>query len=435
MSNNNLRGSFELLFNISIMRKNREIYTTILTSIGAGLEYYDFTIYAMLAPFIGSNFFPSTSPFATLINTFCIFAVGYLVRPLGGMIFGHCGDKYGRKKMLIVAIVLMAGSTLLMGILPNINTAGHYVGLIFVICRLAQGISFGAEMPCSLTFISEHAGKDYRGVNCGIMASFVTIGVLLGSIVVYLLSASLTKSQMFAWGWRIPFILGGFLAVAAYFIRKKTSETRYFKNKGHCCKYPVRTLFVRNFGGIIRGMGIVIFPSCFILFFLAIPAYLINIFNFADSDIYFFTMVSYVFTTIVLPFFGWLSDIFGRKKILIMTLLIFILSGYFIFGLLNFKNNISLLLFMLWYQLIISAMAGCYYPLLSELFPTDVRYSGVAVVYNFTYAAASFTPVAVSFIYKTFNNVYSISAFFIVLAVISLVSCLFTKEYAGKMLK
>ncbi len=414
--------------------KNRGFYTTILTSVGAGLEYYDFTIYAMLAPFIGLNFFPSTNSFATLINTFCVFAVGYLVRPLGGVIFGHYGDKHGRKKMLIFVMALMAGSTLLMGVLPNVNATGYYIGLVFVICRLAQGISFGAEMPCSLTFISEHAGKSYRGMNCGIMASFVTIGVLLGCFVVYLLSVNLTKNQMFAWGWRIPFILGGFLAVVAYFVREKTSETRYFKNKDNCCEYPVRTLFVRNFSGVVKGIGIVLFPSCFILFFLAIPAYLIDIFGFAAPDIYFSTMVSYGLTIIALPFFGWLSDIFGRKKILITVLLVFILFGGLLFELLHVGNNSSLLLFMLGYQLIISAMAGCYYPLLSELFPTNVRYSGVAVAYNFTYAAASFTPIAVSFIFKTFNNIYSISAFFIVIAVISLISCFFITECAGKVL-
>jgi len=388
----------------------------------------------MLAPFIGLNFFPSTSSFATLVNTFCVFAVGYLSRPLGGVIFGHYGDKYGRRKMLIFVMVLMAASTILMGSLPNINIAGHYIGLAFVICRLVQGISFGAEMPCSLTFISEHAGRSYRGVNCGIMASFVTIGVLLGAFVVYVLSVNLTKNQMFVWGWRIPFILGGFLAVVAYFIREKTSETRYFKNKDNCCEYPVRTLFARNFREVVKGIGIVLFSSCFILFFLAIPAYLIDIFGFAAPEIYFSTMVAYVFTIIALPFFGWLSDIFGRKKVLITALLVFILFGGLLFDLLHVGNKSSLLLFMLGYQLIISALAGCYYPLLSELFPTNVRYSGVAVVYNFTYAVASFTPIAVSFIYKTFNNVYSISAFFIVLAVISLISCFFTKEYAGKVL-
>ena len=145
-------------------------------------------------------------------------------------------------------------------------------------------------------------------------------------------------------------------------------------------------------------------------------------------------MLSYVFTIIALPLFGWLSDIFGRKKVLIAGLLVFILFGGFLFELIWGENKSSLLLFMLGYQLIISVMAGCYYPLLSELFPTDVRYSGIAVVYNFTYAAAACTPIAVIFIYKTFNNIYSISTFFIILAVISLISCFFTKEYAGKVL-
>ena len=414
--------------------KNRGIYTTILTSVGAGLEYYDFNIYAMLAPFIGMSFFPSTSSSATLINTFCVFAIGYIIRPLGGVIFGHYGDKHGRKKMLIFVMILMAVSTLLMGVLPSVNSVGYFIGIVFVICRLVQGISFGAEMPCSLTFISEHAGKGYRGANCGIMASFVTLGVFLGSFVVYILSVKLTKAQMFDWGWRIPFILGGLLAIVAYFVREKTSETRYFKNRDNVCEHPVKILFLRDFKGLIKGIGIVLFPSCFILFFLAIPAYLINIFGFATQDIYFFTMISYVFTIIALPFFGWLSDIFGRKKVLITVLIVFILFGGFLFGLLHLGNNVSLLLFMLGYQLVISAMAGCFYPLLSELFPTDVRYSGVAVAYNFTYAVASFTPIIVSFIFRTFNSVYSISAFFIILAVISLISCFFLKEYAGKVL-
>jgi MHS family proline/betaine transporter-like MFS transporter len=160
------------------------------------------------------------------------------------------------------------------------------------------------------------------------------------------------------WGWRIPFILGGLIAVIAYSIRSKTTETKYFKKmQGTVKNNPVKLLFTKNYANLIKGIAIMLFPSCFILFFLTLPVYLMDIYNYKSTDVYFYITISYLFTIVLLPFFGWLSDKIGRKILFITVIIIFIISCFFFFNLLNIKGNLSLFIFLLFYQFTISAMA------------------------------------------------------------------------------
>jgi len=200
----------------------------LLTAIGGALEFYDFTIYALFAPYISQNFFASTNPMIGLLNTFAVFALGYLARPLGGIVFGHMGDKRGRKSAFSVAVFMMAIATLFMGCLPTYDSIGIAAPILLIILRLMQGFSVGGEIPGAALFTIEHVATDKRGFSIGLVFMCITLGNTLGALVGLLLTHCLTTTQMDLWGWRIPFILGFGLGMVSYIIRKKMAETPVF---------------------------------------------------------------------------------------------------------------------------------------------------------------------------------------------------------------
>ncbi|EKD45572.1 MAG: major facilitator family transporter, partial [uncultured bacterium] len=193
---------------------------TFLTSVGAGLEYYDLVIYSLLANFISKQFFPSTNHVAALFATFGVLALGNIIRPLGGVIFGIFGDRFGRKKVFANTLLWMAGVTFLMGLIPDFGTIGLTATILFSLCRILQGIVFGAELPGALTLLSEHIDEKRHGLHFGFMIAAVGFGVSLGSFVTWILTTVLTEAEMLAWGFRVPFLLGGGLALIGFYIRK-----------------------------------------------------------------------------------------------------------------------------------------------------------------------------------------------------------------------
>lgn len=406
--------------------KNKNIF---LSSLGTGLEYYDFTVYALLIHYIAQNFFCFSSQFASITFAIVVFAIGYIARPFGGILFGYFGDKYGRKKILVHVMLLMALSTVLMGVLPSVAIGGEIMGVLFICLRLIQGISYGAELPCTLTFIAEHSNDKHRGFNCSIMTSFVSIGVLLACGIIFIISASLSSVSMNNWGWRVPFIAGGFIALISYLIRKNTIETEPFLSeikKSNTLSNPTAVLFKRHFTQILLGIGVLLFPSFLILFFLILPSFLQKFYQVNSSDIYLGTMIAYGSTVITLPIFGIVSDKFGRRKSMIIVLIVFIFTALFFFDLMSYSEFI----YMLIYQLFISALAGNFYPFLAELFPVNVRYSGVAVSYNFAFAIAAFSPIVAELLYNLYGDLFAVTIFFVIIALITLTSCIISKNKA-----
>lgn len=402
--------------------------TTLLASIGSGLEYYDFTIYALLISFIGQNFFPSHDKFVSLISSYLVFALGYIVRPLGGVIFGILGDKFGRKKVLVDVMFLMAVVTMIMGMLPTFHSpiGGLISTLAFVLCRLLQGILFGAELPCSLTFISEHTGKNYKGLNCAIMTSSITIGVLFGNALIYILTSLFSNSSMLAWGWRIPFLLGGFLALTAYYLRKNTLETPSFIAK---TQRKAKINYFEFIRGITTGIGILILPSILILCYLILPSIFISVYNCKPSDVFMASFIGYIASIVFVPIFGILGDKIGRKNIYRMALVLILILAYPAMIYQNISALAPLILFMVCYQLVISVMAGSYYPMLAENFSADFRYTGVAAAYNISMLLASFFPIVAASALKQTHNFSMIYLCLIGLAVLAFIASLFAKQH------
>jgi MFS family permease len=412
----------------------KKFHITLMTSIGAGLEYYDFVIYAMLATYISKNFFPANNPYVGLIETFAVFAIGYLMRPVGGVIFGIIGDRYGRKITFTSSIILMAAATFIMGIIPSFSNIGITATIIFTFMRLLQGLSYGAEMPGALTFLSEHIGDSNRGSHCGFMIMCVGLSTSLASFVLYILTTFLTHGQILNYGWRIPFILGSLLGVIGFFIRKKISETPHFQNQTNHPKFSIIELFRNHFPKLISALGIMLFPACFVVFFLYIPALLKETTDFTMSTISLVVTLGYVWSTVLIPIFGWLSDKVTRKKLMLTSTVIFMLLGIPLFYLLRNSTLTSLILFIIGYHTVIAAMAGCYFAMLPEIFPTSIRFTGVALAYNLAFLIAAVIPILANVIMIKFNNILILAILLIIISLLTTIALLTLKsEHSNKL--
>ena len=274
----------------------------------------------------------------------------------------------------------MAFSTFLMGLMPSYESIGLTASILFMFLRVLQGISFGAELPGATTFITEHSSNERRGLNCALMVSFVTVGVLSGSFIVYLMTEIFSLQKMYQWGWRIPFLIGGLLAVIAYFIRTKTEESPYFKNRKNIVRNPFSELLKKYPLKLLIGCGFIIFPASMVMFVLAMPTFFVQVYKYSMQDIYLAISMGYVWSIITVLVLGFFSDYISRKKLYSVVLILFILLCFAVFHLLTVGKFCNLVLFMMIYQTFISAMTVCFYPMLSENFSTGVRYTGCSIL-------------------------------------------------------
>ncbi|MDR6685656.1 MHS family alpha-ketoglutarate permease-like MFS transporter [Arthrobacter sp. 1088] len=193
--------------------------------LGNALEWYDWMVFGLLSAFIGPNFFPNTEPLSATLNALAVFAVGFAFRPLGGILLGTLADRIGRRRVMLLSIMLMAGTTLIIAITPNYATIGAWAGIILLVCRILQGISTGIEAPLSTSHAVELAPEGREGYVAGIMSFYVNIGILLASLVSFLCSLVLGGAAMADWGWRVPFIIGAAFGFVVLYLRRSLPET------------------------------------------------------------------------------------------------------------------------------------------------------------------------------------------------------------------
>lgn len=397
---------------------------TLLISLGAGLEYYDFIIYSLLTEFISKQFFPSQNPTASLFATFGVFALGYLVRPFGGFIFGLLGDRFGRKNIFTNILLAMAFTTFLMGLVPSFATWGLVATTLFVICRILQGLTFCADFPGALILLSEHINQKQQGLHFGFMVAATSIGVTFGSFITWLLTKTLTDTQMLTWGFRIPFLIGGSLALVGYYIRKHLPETPAFLAMQKAKVKLTVTVIKYHLWQVLNVIGVVIFPASFILFFLALPVYLHNVYHFSFPDIYLVLIFGTIWSAILLPILGWISDYIGRKTMFVISALLLTVFGFPAFSILRLETYAALFTFIMFGQTIIATMAASYFALIPRAFKTSIRYTGTAFSYNITFTIASVVPLIINYIYGVLKQPNYIVWMFIFLAAVAVISVL-----------
>ncbi|MES2200027.1 MAG: MFS transporter [Chlamydiota bacterium] len=370
---------------------------TFLASLGAGLEYYDFVIYGLMASTLSTLFFAGETA-SHLSKTFGIFALGYIARPVGGVIFGMIGDTYGRKKTFLSVMLLMAASTFSIGLLPNCSQAGFFAPCALLILRLLQGLSFGAELPGAITVVNEHSDKKKWGVYTGFVISSVSLGATLASFILYILSQTLDRNAILTWGWRIPFLLGGVFSLVNYFIRKHLNETPEFtilqKNrKQPSLKDPLLDLLRNHKRSLLLGISMTGIMSSLVIFFLSFPTYIQMHFGYELKSGYLAVTWGMIWSSLTLPFCGWISDKVGKAKAYLFTRILFSVGCFTLFSLLRIGTLTSLIIFTTLYQTIISFLSVSYFSIISAIFSTEVRYTGLSFCYNIVYCIIGCTPI------------------------------------------
>lgn len=410
------------------MHDMKQSKITFLTSVGAGLEYYDIVIYSLLADFISRQFFPSENQVASLFATFGVFAFGNIIRPLGGMILGVLGDRFGRKNIFANTLLWMSIATFLMGIIPSFSSIGLTATVLFSICRILQGIVFGAELPGAMTLILEHVSEKKHGLHFGFMISAVGLGVSLGSFVTWGLTQVLTEQQMLDWGFRIPFLLGGVLAIVGFYVRRHVPETKAFLSARKENKKLDLKIMKKHVWQVCNVIGILLFPASFVTYFLVLPVYLHDVYGYKFSDIYLAITCSYLWSSFLIPIFGWVSDYIGRKFLLILSALTMVFFGIKAFSLLHKGEVVGIWGFVLFSQTVIAGMAASYFVMVPQAFQTAIRFTGTAFSYNIAYTISAFAPLIANYFYGVMERPNYVVWGLIFLACVTIINAVLFKS-------
>lgn len=401
--------------------------------IGNFIEYFDFVVYGYFASVIAPLFFPSSDPAASLLLTFAVFAISYASRPIGGLIFGHLGDKYGRKTPLAIAIMLIAGATTLIGLMPTYQSIGIAAPILLTVARLIQGISVGGEYGGATSFISEYAPANRRGFYTGWQTFTIGLALLVGGGVASLITGVLTHDQLYSWGWRLPFLAGVPLGLIGLYLRLKLEETPHFTAANadvQAEKVPLLAGLRKEWKAILIGMGLISAPSaCIYIYYIYSPTYLAKVMGFSLADAQRANLYSMIFYCALLPLFAFLSDIVGRKPLMLVSALAIALVTYPAFHLLdphNFNQTVFALCLMSLAFAPHSATALC---AMSEIMPTKMRYTGLSVSLNIPVTLLGGTaPFLATYLVAHTGNPLSPSWIVVGAAVLTLMSVLAYKE-------
>ncbi|NDF12402.1 MAG: MFS transporter [Proteobacteria bacterium] len=400
--------------------------------VGNALEWYDYALFGHFATIISKHFFPSTDPYVSLIAAFSVFAAGFFMRPIGAIIFGHIGDRFGRRTALTSSIILMAICTAFFSILPTYEKIGILAPILLTAIRLLQGISLGGEFSGSIVFISEYAQKNRALVASSCLFS-ACIGILVGSFVGTFFSQMLPAGAFEQWGWRVPFVLGVAIGIVGLYIRHNIAESPHYskaKARGELSTTPIRTVFTKYFGTLLIGTGIYLTVT--------VPFYTLTVFinsfmsKIAGHDLsmsLFINTISILAMTFLIPLSAYLSDTLGRKPLMVWSALAMLLAAYPAFWLLTQDQFIYLLLGQLLFAIPVGFFLGPVPIVLVDLFPIAVRYTGLSLSYNF--AAAFFggtTPMAATWLIEVSGHKTAPSFYVIACAAITLFTLIFYKE-------
>jgi len=348
---------------------------------GNVLEWYDFSVYGFFAGAIGRNFFPSKNPTTSLIETFGVFGAGFLMRPVGALLFGYLGDKRGRELALMLSVMAMAVPTFLIGVLPGYQQIGVAASIIMVVLRLVQGLSVGGEYTTSVVFLVERCRQHQRGL-MGAYGSFgAYAGVMLGSAVGVLVTTLLPREAVHAWGWRIPFLLGITIGIAGYFIRRETARAAPI----HTIEPPPLRLILRSqWRRILQVAGFKVLDAVgFYLVFVYATSYLVHIVGVPKQRALAINTISMGAALILIPLFGTLSDRIGRKPVLLAGALGTALLAWPLFRMMQQQETFAVMLSgQIGFAVLISMFAGAGAAASAEAFERHVRCSGVAVSHN-----------------------------------------------------
>jgi MHS family shikimate/dehydroshikimate transporter-like MFS transporter len=402
---------------------------------GSIVEWYDFFLYGTMAALVfNTQFFPGYDPLVGTMIAFATFAAGFVTRPIGGFIFGHFGDRLGRKRMLVVTMMIMGLSTFAMGLLPSYAQIGVAAPIILLILRMLQGIGLGGEWGGAVLLCVEHAPRGHRGWYSSWPQLGVPIGLLLSTGAVTLVTR-LSDSSFQAWGWRLPFLASIVLVVVGLVIRLKVDESPVFKSletSGEKANLPIVDVFRRHMRITLLAMGARVSESVtFNIYNAFLVTYTVTVLSLKKSLVLNSLLVAAVVGFFVILLAGRLSDRIGRRPVFMAGAILAAVSAFPIFWMVNTENPYLICLgVVIGWGIAACTMFGPEGALFAEIFPTRVRYSGMSAVYQIgvipTGAVAPLIGTALVSYYT--GSVWPVAVYVVAMALITIVSLIFLPE-------
>ncbi|WP_129359544.1 MULTISPECIES: MFS transporter [Micrococcaceae] len=416
-------------------KKRRNARTAAISGFaGSALEYYDFFIFATAAAlYLQDLYFPGGGTTGQLFSLATI-GVAYITRPLGALLWGHLGDVIGRKKVLIMVLILMGASTFVIGLVPTYASIGIWAPIIVVVLRLAQGLSAGGESPGSASLTMEHAPDHRRGFFSSWTLSGVTFGIVLSSAVFIPLQA-LPEESLMSWGWRVPFLLSALVTAIALVLRRTLDEPEEFtetKELDLVVKVPAFELFRHHPKTLLLVTGMTLFTMVNTIINVFALAYGSNVAGIPRQDMLTFVSVANLIAVFALPLWGMLSDRIGRKPVFIAGIIAQVILIFAFFWIL--AGSVTANIWWVWIIgiLLIAggySMSNAVYPAyFPEQFPTNVRYSGMAICLMIGLLLAGFTPAIAESISGPHHNWFGVALFSAICVAISGVCAAFSTE-------
>lgn len=406
--------------------------------IGNVLEWYDFAVYGYFAVSIGRHFFPAEDPASSLIAAFGVFAAGFLMRPLGGLIFGHIADRFGRNRALILSVMAMAIPTFLIGVLPGHSQIGVMAPILLVVLRMIQGLSVGGEYTTSVVYLAETAPPNRRGLVASWSPFGATAGTLLGSAVGAMTTAILPAGSIHEWGWRVPFLLGLIVGLVGLFIRRHLPESPAVSHGAEAPPgLPVWEAFRVEWRTILRLAGLNAFLAVgFYLSFVFSVTYLEEFVHVGRARAFDINTVSMVVLLFMLPCGGALSDWLGRKPVMLVASAAGVLLSWPLLNLMHQPDSASILSGQIGFAIMIGLFAGVVPVTMAEAVPARVRCTAISFAYNLCVGLLGGTaPLVATYLIHRSHNDLSPAVYLMATALISFATVLTLRETAKSSLR
>jgi len=411
---------------------------------GTVVEWYEFFLYATAATLVFNliMFPPSDDPYAPIIAAFVTYAVGFIARPLGGIVFGHFGDKYGRKKLLQVAIILVGVATFLMGCLPTFDQIGYWAPALLVLLRFAQGFAVGGEWGGGVLLVAEHSPNRSRGFWASFPQAAVPIGNLIATVVLLILRTTLSDEAFLSWGWRVAFWLSVVIVAVGYYIRTKITDAPIFieaqkraEEQKHA-RYGVIEVVKRYPRGVITAMGLRFAEN--IMYYLVVTfsiTYLAVALEMETAQILGWLIIAHIVHMLVIPLIGGLTDRVGRKPVYLVGTILAAAWGFIAFPMFDTRSPVVIILAICLGLVIHAFMYAPQPAIMSEMFPTRMRYSGVSLGYQVTsIVAGSLAPIIATALLSNFGTWIPVAIYLAIAAAITLVAVVSLRETKGSSL-
>lgn len=406
-----------------------------LASLGGALEIYDFIIYGVFALQIGRQFFPREQPLVTLLGAFAVFALGYVSRPLGAGLLGSLGDRIGRRPLFLLSIFAMSACTIAIGLLPTYASIGLLAPLLLVVLRLIQGFFLAGELSCSITYVVEELPRK-ASLASGMVIFCLHSGVLLATAVSLLLHTLLSSQALFDYGWRIAFLLGGLTGLGSYWLRNSLEESQeYARMKGRVSRRPLRETLAEHPLPVLLGIGV----SSLLnvgnsMLFVMLPAYLTGLLHYPAREVSVAQTTGLAAMALPILLVAWLGTRIAPRLLHRCGSLLILLGAFPVYKALV-AHAISPMAAYLMLGMVHALVSATYAFLLADMFPTRLRFSGVAMSLNMaTVVFTGITPLLVTTLIHVSGDAAAPGLYLSMVALLALCSGFFIKPFSAQIL-